>query len=104
MLLATENAPEGKKAWYGMFPQLGSPIGLLLSSGIFFILGKALTDQQFVDFGWRIPFIASALLVFVGLYVRLKIAETPDFMESNREKRRLRNCPFPMCLCTIPKR
>jgi metabolite-proton symporter len=86
VLLATENAPEGKKAWYGMFPQLGSPIGLLFSSGIFFILGKVLTDDQFISFGWRIPFIASALLVFVGLYVRLKIAETPDFMKVIEKK------------------
>jgi len=93
VLLATENAPEGKKAWYGMFPQLGSPIGLLLSSGIFFILGKVLTDQQFIDYGWRIPFIASALLVFVGLYVRLKIAETPDFMKVI-EKKAVAKLPF----------
>ncbi|MBS1503211.1 MAG: MHS family MFS transporter [Bacteroidetes bacterium] len=81
VLLATENAPANKKAWYGMFPQLGAPVGFLFSSGTFFILGKVLTDDQFLSFGWRIPFIASALLVFVGLYVRLKIAETPDFMK-----------------------
>src|SRR5580658_10133436 len=58
VLLATENAPEGKKAWYGMFPQLGAPIGFLFSSGTFLILGKTLSDQQFLEFGWRIPFIA----------------------------------------------
>jgi metabolite-proton symporter len=81
VLLATENAPPGKKAWYGMFPQLGAPIGFLLSIGSFFILGKVMTDQQFLAFGWRIPFVASALLVFVGLYVRLKITETPDFVK-----------------------
>src|SRR6201992_38318 len=81
ILLATENAPPGKKAWYGMFPQLGAPIGFLLSSGTFFILGRMLSDEQFLNFGWRIPFIASALLVFVGLYVRLKITETPDFVK-----------------------
>src|ERR1700742_2591813 len=56
VLLATENAPPGKKTWYGMFPQLGAPIGFLLSSGTFFILGKELTDQQFLSYGWRIPF------------------------------------------------
>ena len=81
VLLATENAPPGKKAWYGMFPQLGAPIGFLCSSAIFLILSKTLSDQQFISFGWRIPFIASALLVWVGLYVRLKIAETPDFLK-----------------------
>ncbi len=81
VLLATENAPEGRKAWYGMFPQLGAPIGFLLSTGTFLLLSNCLTDKQFFDFGWRIPFIASALLVWVGLYVRLKITETPDFMK-----------------------
>ncbi|MBV8391106.1 MAG: MFS transporter [Mucilaginibacter sp.] len=79
VLLAIENAPKGKKSWYGMFPQLGAPIGLLFSIGIFFILQRIMKSEQFLDFGWRIPFIASALLVLVGLYVRLKIAETPDF-------------------------
>src|SRR6202012_4844504 len=56
VLLATENAPEGKKAWYGMFPQLGAPIGLLFSTGIFLMLQEVMQNQQFLDFGWRIPF------------------------------------------------
>jgi metabolite-proton symporter len=81
VLLATENAPPGKKAWYGMFPQLGAPVGFLISSATFFLLSKTMTDEQFLSFGWRIPFIASALLVWVGLYVRLKITETPDFVK-----------------------
>lgn len=81
VLLATENAPPGKRAWYGMFPQLGAPIGFILSSGSFLLLTALLTDQQFFDFGWRIPFIASAILVIVGLYVRLQITETPAFQE-----------------------
>src|SRR6187549_3400931 len=79
VLLATENAPPHKKAWYGMFPQLGAPIGFLLSSGTFFILSKTMSDDDFISYGWRIPFIASALLVWVGLYIRLKITETPEF-------------------------
>jgi metabolite-proton symporter len=79
VLLATENAPPGKKAWYGMFPQLGAPIGFILSSGTFFILSKTMSDNDFISYGWRIPFIASALLVLVGLYIRLKITETPEF-------------------------
>lgn len=90
VLLATENAPPGKKAWYGMFPQLGAPIGFLASSAIFFILSKTLTDAQFISFGWRIPFIASALLVWVGLYVRLKITETPDFIKVIEKNDRVR--------------
>ncbi|MBK4737230.1 MFS transporter [Noviherbaspirillum pedocola] len=79
VLLATENAPPGKRAWYGMFPQLGAPIGFLLSGGTFLLLSETLTDAQFFEFGWRIPFLASALLVAVGLFVRLKITETPAF-------------------------
>jgi metabolite-proton symporter len=91
VLLATENAPKGKKALYGMFPQLGAPIGFMFSSGTFLLLGKFLNDQQFMSFGWRIPFIASAVLVFVGLYVRLKLTETPDFLKvvENNERVRL---------------
>ncbi|SFX96088.1 metabolite-proton symporter [Janthinobacterium lividum] len=81
VLLATENAPPGKRAWYGMFPQLGAPIGFFLSGGIFLLLSETMTDEQFFSYGWRIPFLASALLVIVGLYVRLKITETPDFQK-----------------------
>jgi metabolite-proton symporter len=79
VLLATENAPPGKRAWYGMFPQLGAPIGFFLSSGVFLLLSGMLSDAEFLRYGWRIPFLASSLLVLVGLYVRLKITETPDF-------------------------
>jgi metabolite-proton symporter len=79
VLLATENAPPGKRAWYGMFPQLGAPLGFFLSGGIFLLLSETMNDATFFAWGWRIPFLASALLVIVGLYVRLKITETPDF-------------------------
>lgn len=91
VLLATENAPKNKKAWYGMFPQLGAPIGFLLSSATFYILSKTMNDDQFLAYGWRIPFIASALLVWVGLYIRLKIEETPEFLRviNNHERVRL---------------
>ncbi|MDN3582033.1 MFS transporter [Mucilaginibacter flavus] len=88
VLLATENAPANKKAWYGMFPQLGAPIGFLLSSGSFFILSKTMSESDFIAYGWRIPFIASAMLVWLGLYIRLKISETPEFMKiiNNNER------------------
>ena len=79
VLLATENAPPGKRAWYGMFPQLGAPIGFFLSGGIFLLLSQLMSDADFFAYGWRIPFLSSALLVIVGLYVRLKITETPAF-------------------------
>jgi MFS family permease len=82
VLLAIENAPPGKRAWYGMFPQLGAPIGFILSGGGFLALSRGLSDEQFFAFGWRIPFLASAVLVLVGLYVRLTISETPVFRNS----------------------
>jgi metabolite-proton symporter len=82
ILLATENAPPGKRAWYGMFPQLGAPIGFLFSGGIFLVLSHLLTNAQFFAFGWRLPFLASAVLVFLGLYVRLTITETPVFQQA----------------------
>ncbi len=82
VLLAIENAPPGKRAWYGMFPQLGAPVGFLFSGGVFFLLSEFLTDDQFFTFGWRLPFLASAVLVAIGLYVRLTITETPVFREA----------------------
>src|SRR5918999_336836 len=62
VLLAVENAPPGKRAWFGMFPQLGAPIGFIFSGGVFVMLSTWLTDDQFFDFGWRIPFLASSVL------------------------------------------
>src|SRR5579862_2788888 len=82
VLLAIENAPPGKRAWYGMFPQLGAPVGFLVSGGVFLALSRWLTDEQFFAFGWRIPFLTSAALVLVGLYVRLTITETPVFRDA----------------------
>jgi len=82
VLLAVENAPEKKRAWYGMFPQLGAPIGFALSGTVFLLLSHVLTDKQFFVYGWRLPFLASAVLVMLGLYVRLKIVETPVFQKA----------------------
>ncbi|MBH3429374.1 MFS transporter [Pseudomonas alkylphenolica] len=81
-LLATENAPKGKRAWFGMFPQLGPSIGFLAANGLFLTLAMVLTDEQFRSWGWRIPFLLSAALVIVGLYVRLKLEETPIFAKA----------------------
>ncbi|MGC3980029.1 MAG: MFS transporter [Steroidobacteraceae bacterium] len=90
VLLATENAPPGKRSWYGMFPQLGAPIGFLCSTGIFLLLTEWVSDADFFAWGWRIPFIASSLLVFVGLYVRLKLEETPAFKHAIENNERVR--------------
>jgi metabolite-proton symporter len=80
-LLATENAPAGKRAIYGTFPQLGAPIGFIVANGVFLALSLGLTPEQFQSWGWRVPFLASAVLVIVGLYVRLKLIETPAFQK-----------------------
>ncbi|WP_369987862.1 MFS transporter [Pseudomonas xanthosomatis] len=81
-LLATENAPQGKRAWFGMFPQLGPSIGFLAANGLFLTLALVLSDEQFREWGWRIPFLLSAALVLVGLYVRLKLEESPVFAKA----------------------
>ena len=89
VLLAVENAPPGKRAWYGMFPQLGAPVGFFLSGGVFLVLSSTLSNEQFFSFGWRLPFLASSLLVGVGLYVRLTITETPVFREALKRRERV---------------
>src|SRR5215467_10992824 len=90
VLLATENAPPGKRAWYGMFPQLGAPLGFFCSTGVFLLLSSWLSDADFYAWGWRIPFLTSLLLVAVGLYVRLKLTETPAFLETIERNERVR--------------
>jgi len=78
-LLAVENAPPGWRARFGMFPQLGAPVGFIAANGLFLLLGLLLTPEEFKAWGWRVPFILSSLLVGVGLWVRLKLTETPAF-------------------------
>jgi MFS family permease len=78
-LLAVENAPKGWEARFGAAPQMGAPLGFLLCNGLFLLLGLSLSDADFIAWGWRIPFLASAVLVAVGLWIRLRIAETPAF-------------------------
>lgn len=78
-LLAVENAPPGWRARFGMFPQLGAPVGFILANGFFLLLGLFLSGDDFLNWGWRIPFLASAVLVIVGLWIRLKLTETPAF-------------------------
>jgi MFS family permease len=78
-LLAVENAPPGWRARFGMFPQLGAPVGFVAANGLFLALGLLLPPEAFRAWGWRIPFLLSAVLVGLGLWVRLKLAETPAF-------------------------
>lgn len=78
-LLAVEYAPPGWRARFGMVPQLGAPIGFIAANGLFLLIGATLSEADFAAWGWRIPFLASAILVGLGLWVRLKINETPEF-------------------------
>jgi len=90
VLLATENAPPERKNWFGMFPQLGAPIGFILSTGSFILLTALLSEEQFQSWGWRTPFLASSVLVLVGLWVRLKITETPEFTRAIERAERVK--------------
>jgi MFS family permease len=80
-LLAVENAPPGWRGRYGMVPQLGAPIGFVAANGLFLVLGALMSPAEFIAWGWRIPFLLSIVLVGLGLWVRLKIAETPAFAQ-----------------------
>ena len=93
VLLATENAPPGRHGWYGMFPQLGAPIGLFLSIAAFLLISNSLSEADLFAWGWRVPFLASTLLVAVGLWIRLSLAETPAFRRSLERNERVR-VPF----------
>lgn len=81
-LLAVENAPRGWEARFGSAPQLGAPVGFLAANGLFLLLGLWLSDADFTAWGWRVPFLLSAVLVGIGLWVRLRIGETPAFREA----------------------
>ncbi|ECI4582729.1 MFS transporter [Salmonella enterica subsp. enterica] len=89
-LLATENAPPRKRALYGSFPQLGAPIGFFFANGTFLLLSWLLTDEQFMSWGWRVPFIFSAVLVIIGLYVRVSLHETPVFAKVAAAKKQVK--------------
>ena len=84
VLMAFEHAPEGKRGFYASWPQIGVPAGLLLSAGVVALLSY-LSDAHFLLWGWRVAFLVSAALVVVGLYIRLKILETPDFTRMMEE-------------------
>ena len=84
-LVATENAPEGKRAWFGTFPQLGAPIGLFMANGVFFLISSLIGHEELVNWGWRIPFVLSLILVMVGLWMRLTLHESHVYREAQQE-------------------
>jgi MFS family permease len=81
-LLAVENAPEGWRNRYGMFPPMGAPVGFILANGLYLLIGLMLDDAQFREWGWRLPFLLSGVLVVLGLWIRLRLTETPAFVEA----------------------
>ncbi len=81
VLLATENAPPGKIGRFGSVPQIGLGLGLALGTGVFALLGEAMSKESFQSYGWRIAFVASIVLVAVGLVIRLRVLETPEFRD-----------------------
>jgi metabolite-proton symporter len=85
VLMAVEHAPERKRAFYGSFPAIGVPVGLILANLVFLVVSATLTPEQFTSWGWRVPFLLSIVLVGTGLFVRLRITESPVFTEVNRE-------------------
>ena len=86
VLMAVEHAPENRKGFYGSWPQLGAPLGLVLGTLVFSVVSSMLTETQLFSFGWRIPFLFSTVLVLVGLWIRFTIAESPEFQKVKDEK------------------
>lgn len=79
MLLVTENAPVEKRGWYGAYAQAGAPVGVILANLAFLGVSAGLTEEEFMDWGWRLPFIASFVLIIISMYVQLKLEDTPAF-------------------------
>lgn len=86
VVMSVEHAPRGKRGLYGSFPQMGVPAGLLLSTLAFSLTTNSMSNEAFVQWGWRIPFLCSAVLVIFGLYVRLRVSESPVFLEAAAKK------------------
>ena len=96
-LIAVENAPAGRRAWFGMFPQLGPPIGFFIATGLFLLLMIGFGEAAFIAWAWRVPFLASAVLVAIGLYVRVSLEETPAFRAALRRTTNESPCRSPRC-------
>jgi len=79
MLLVTESAPREKRGWYGAYAQAGAPVGVILANLAFLGVSAALSEEDFLDWGWRLPFIASFVLILISMYVQLKLEDTPAF-------------------------
>jgi metabolite-proton symporter len=92
-LMSVEHAPPGRRGFFGSFPQIGVPIGLLLANLVFFTVSASTTKEQFLAWGWRIPFLLSVVLIGIGFFVRAKVSESPVFTEL-RQRRTRRSAPL----------
>ncbi|MDN6358367.1 MFS transporter [Yaniella sp.] len=92
-LMAVEHAPTNKRSFFGSYPQIGVPLGMLLATGFMFILTSSMSSEQFMDWGWRIPFISSVVLILVGYLIRRAVSESPVFTEM-QERRRDSSAPL----------
>lgn len=79
VLMAVEHAPDGRRGLYGSIPQMGVPLGLISSAGVFALLSAVMSDEAFLAWGWRVAFLSSIVVVVVGLYIRLGVEESPSF-------------------------
>lgn len=86
-LLSVEHAPRHKRGLFGMYPQIGVPLGMLLATTFMFGLNVLVTEEQFLEWGWRIPFLFSFVLIIVGYLIRLKVEESPIFTEMKQRKK-----------------
>jgi MFS transporter, MHS family, shikimate and dehydroshikimate transport protein len=110
VLMTIENAPPRRRGWYGAFSQIGNPLGFFVASGVMQAIVLATSLEDFLRWGWRIAFFSSALLVFIGLWVRLQVTETRDFQNMNARKTIREALPIkllfshywkPMLLCLL---
>src|SRR3712207_1496086 len=102
VLMAVEHAPAGRRGFFGSWPQMGVPAGLLLANAVFLLSSQAMTEEQFLAWGWRVPFLLSIILIGVGLFIRLRIMETPAFMQV-QESHTEAQMPILDVLRTYPK-
>ena len=85
-LMSVEHAPKGKRGFFGAYPQIGVPIGMMLATATLWILTTSLTEEQFLSWGWRVPFLFSIALIFVGYIIRRAVEESPIFAELQERK------------------
>lgn len=102
-LLAVEHAPSDKRGYYGAYPQMGVPLGMLLATGILAVCTWSMSDEQFLSWGWRLPFLLSAVLIATGYFIRRKVSESPVFEELKERKVRTRQ-PLSALFRTHPKK